>query len=43
MATAMPGTEVWPSPETALSARVPVISTEDKQTEPREKYNVLLI
>lgn len=43
MATAVPGTEVWLSPGTALSARVPVIFTEDKQTEPREKYNVLLI
>lgn len=42
MATAVPGTEVWLSPQTALSGRVPIIFTEDKQTEPREKYNVLL-
>lgn len=42
MATAVPDTEVWLSPETTLSGRVTAIFTEDKQPEPREKYNVLL-
>lgn len=42
MATAVPDTEVWLSPETALSGRVTAIFTEDKQPELQEKYNVLL-